>query len=124
MSKKVLLIGHCGPDSSYLRMAVHKALPEAQILSAEDNDELQSAIKQGVDLVLVNRVLDYGFPADGGVELMSGFKESHPKLKWMVISNHADAQQAAQSAGALPGFGKRDIGSPKAVSALKHALGN
>jgi DNA-binding NarL/FixJ family response regulator len=122
MSKKILLVGHCGPDSSYLRMAVHKALPDALILSAEDQDELEGAVRQGVDLILVNRVLDYGFAADDGLEVMKGLGASHPKLKWMMISNFADAQRRAQAAGALPGFGKRDIGSPAAAAALKDAL--
>ena len=39
MSKKVLLVGHCGPDSSYLRMAVKRAVPEVDILMADDSDE-------------------------------------------------------------------------------------
>ena len=122
MPKRILFVGHCGPDSSYLRMAVHKAAPDAMILHAEDQDELDSAIRQGVDLILVNRVLDYGYSADNGVELMGALRADHPDLKWMIISNHADAQQAAQSAGALPGFGKREIGSPKAAEAIKNAL--
>jgi DNA-binding NarL/FixJ family response regulator len=122
MSKKVLLVGHCGPDTSYLRMALRRADPKATILAAEDNAHLKRALADGVDLILVNRVLDYGFPQNGGVELMAALRREHPNLRWMLISDFADAQAAARSTGALPGFGKSNIGSDKATDALKHAL--
>jgi hypothetical protein len=69
MSRKVALVGHCGPDSSYLRMTVAKAGRDIQVLSADD-----------------------------------------------------DAQQAALQAGALPGFGKRELGSPKIPEMIRAAL--
>jgi hypothetical protein len=40
----------------------------------------------------------------------------------MLVSNYADAQQAAVAAGALPGFGKREIGTPKVKELLRSAL--
>lgn len=122
MPKKVLIVGHCGPDSAYLRMAVRAAAPDALVLMADAQDELDRAVSQGVDLLLVNRVLDYGFRHDSGLELMRSLRSAHPELKWMMVSNHADAQSAAQAAGGLPGFGKRDIGSTIAATALKNAL--
>ncbi|MCC7350537.1 MAG: hypothetical protein IT446_08220 [Phycisphaerales bacterium] len=122
MSKKVLLIGHCGPDSSYLRMVVRAADPKAQILMADDPDELTTALEQGVDLALLNRELGYGFGERGGVEVIGDLKESHPQLRLMLVSNYPEAQQAAEQAGALPGFGKREIGSPRVVQLLKAAL--
>ena len=33
-TKKVVLVGHCGPDSSYLRMAVMKADKALEVLMA------------------------------------------------------------------------------------------
>lgn len=122
MSKKVLLIGHCGPDSSYLRMVVRAADPKAHILMADDPDELTTALEQGVDLALLNRELGYGFGERGGVEVIGDLKESHPQLRLMLVSNYPEAQQAAEQAGALPGFGKREIGSPRVVQLLKAAL--
>ena len=41
MSKKIVLAGHCGPDSSYLRMSVAKAVKDARIIMADD-DELKA----------------------------------------------------------------------------------
>ncbi|MCC6423426.1 MAG: response regulator [Phycisphaerales bacterium] len=123
MSKKVLLVGHCGPDSSYLKMVVRSADPKAQILMADDQKELTDALEQGIDLALFNRELEYGFDENQGVRVIQSLKESHPKLRMMLVSNFPEAQEAAKLAGALPGFGKREIGSPRVVQLLKEALG-
>jgi DNA-binding NarL/FixJ family response regulator len=122
MSKKILLVGHCGPDSSFLRMAVRKAAPDAMVNMADDDHALAHAVADGVDLLLVNRVMDAGFDETDGVAVMRRLAEFNPKLKWLMVSNYPEAQAAALEAGARPGFGKRDIGSPKATEAIKSAL--
>jgi two-component system chemotaxis response regulator CheY len=123
MSKTIALIGHCGPDSSYLRMAVMQASRGARIIGADEREELAKVIEQGVDLLLFNRELGYGFDDEKGVDVIRRLRAEHPQLKMMLVSNYADAQQAAVEAGALPGFGKRELGSPKVVQLLKEALG-
>jgi hypothetical protein len=40
----------------------------------------------------------------------------------MLVSNHPDAQAAAIAAGAAPGFGKRQIGTPRVAEVLRQAL--
>ena len=120
--KKIALVGHCGPDSSYLRMAVGNAIKGAKVLMIDDDEDLTRAVNDGVDLLLFNRVLEFGFTADMGVDLIKRFRQEHPDLKMMLVSNYADAQQAAVDAGALPGFGKREIGTPKVTEMLKGAL--
>ena len=122
MPKRVVLVGHCGPDSSYLSMAVKSAIKDAQISAADSADQIERELTAGADLLLLNRVLDYGFEQNSGVELLRELRKSHPKLKAMLVSNHADAQAAAVAAGALSGFGKRDIGSPKVKELLQAAL--
>jgi DNA-binding NarL/FixJ family response regulator len=123
MSKKIALVGHCGPDSSYLRMTVMKAAGTgAQILMADDDSELKDALEQGVDLILFNRELGYGFQDKMGVDAIKRLRATHPNLKTMLVSNYADAQAAAVANGALPGFGKREIGSPRVIEVLKAAL--
>ncbi len=119
MSKKVLLVGHCGPDSSYLKMVIRSADPKAQILAADDQGELDQALQQGVDLALFNRELGYGFEESRGVEVIRDLKSRRPDQRMMLVSNFPEAQEA----GALPGFGKREIGSPRVVQLLKEALG-
>jgi hypothetical protein len=123
MSKKIALVGHCGPDSSYLRMTVMKAAGTgAQILMADDDSELAGVLGQGVDLILFNRELGYGFEDKLGVDAIKRLRTTHPNLKTMLVSNYADAQAAAVANGALPGFGKREIGSPRVIEVIKGAL--
>jgi two-component system, chemotaxis family, chemotaxis protein CheY len=122
MPSKVVLVGHCGPDSSFLRLAVNRALPGSTVVAADDAKTLDKQIEQGAELLLLNRVLDYGFDTDEGVELVRQLRAQHPKLKMILVSNYDDAQQAAVRAGALPGFGKRDIGTPRVTDILKGAL--
>jgi hypothetical protein len=124
MSKKVALIGHCGPDSSYLRMVVNRASGGAQVLMADDDSELKEVLEQGPDLLLFNRELGYGFETTMGVDVIKRLRAAYPNLKMMLVSNYPDAQAAAVANGALPGFGKREIGSPRVVELLKGALEN
>jgi DNA-binding NarL/FixJ family response regulator len=122
-SKKVLLVGHCGPDSSYLRIAVRSALGDASISSASDRAGLDRAIQDGVDLILFNRELDYGFEPATGVEMIRLLKTRFPELKMMLVTNYPEVQAAATAAGAMPGFGKREIGSLRVKELLRGALG-
>src|SRR5881394_2584105 len=98
MAKKVALIGHCGPDSSYLRMAVSAADRGVQMVNADDDESLKRVLDQGVDLLLFNRVLDYGFSEEEGVNLIRKLRPHYPQVKMMLISNYPDAQAAAQAA--------------------------
>ena len=122
MAKKIVLVGHCGADSAYLRIAVGSAAKDATIVAADDSSDLNRALQDGADLVLVNRQLDYGFPTEEGVELIRSLREKHPNLSYMLVSNYPEAQEAAVAAGALPGFGKREIGSPRVKELLRAAL--
>src|SRR4051794_69434 len=122
MAKKVALVGHCGPDTSYLRMTVGKAGRDIQVLSADDDDELRRLLEAGVDLLLLNRQLDFGFDEREGVALIRRLRQAYPHVKTMLVSNYPDAQQAAVLAGALPGFGKREIGTPRVPEMIRAAL--
>lgn len=123
MGKTVLLVGHCGPDSSYLKMAIRKADASANIVLADDDQELGRALAgDRVDLVLLNRELGYGFDQPEGVEMIRRLKAVCPEMRTMLVSNYPDAQQRAEQAGALPGFGKREIGTPRVTELLRSAL--
>ena len=124
MPKKVALVGHCGPDASYLRLAVARAVKDAQIIFADDQHTLNKLIDGGLDLILFNRQLDYGFETDEGVEMIKRLRETSPMVKTMLVSNYPDAQQAAMQAGAVEGFGKREIGSPRVSELIRIALGD
>src|SRR2546421_3153481 len=122
MSKKIVLVGHCGPDSSFLRMAVSAADRSLKVLMADDADELNQHLEQGVDLLLLNRELGWGFEQTEGVEIIRQLLSRHPNVKMMLISNYADAQAQALAAGAVPGFGKSEIGSPRVAQVIRRAL--
>lgn len=122
MPRKVVLVGHCGPDSSYLRMAVSSAARDIRVSAADTSAELQRVLKDQPDLLLLNRVLEWGFDESEGVDLIRRLRAEHPNLKMMLVSNYADAQQAAVEAGALPGFGKRELGTAKVTQMLRSAL--
>jgi two-component system, chemotaxis family, chemotaxis protein CheY len=122
--KKVALVGHCGPDSSFLRITVRKAHPEAEVYMVDDDRELTRALGDGVELLLLNRELSYGFHDSMGVDLIKRLKSQNANIKLMLVSNYADAQAEAIAAGALPGFGKRELGSSRPLSLIHQALEN
>jgi hypothetical protein len=123
MAKKVALVGHCGPDSSFLRMAVSSADRSVQVLMVDDAGELNKLLADGVDLLLLNREMPYGFDDDEGVGIIRKLRPNYPGVKMMLVSNYPDAQAAAVAAGAVPGFGKREIGTPRVAQVIREALG-
>jgi two-component system, chemotaxis family, chemotaxis protein CheY len=122
MAKKVALVGHCGPDSSFLRMAVSSADRSVQVVMADDASELNQLLEQGIDLLLLNREMPYGFEDAEGVGLIRKLRTKHPSIKMMLVSNYPDAQAAAVAAGAVPGFGKREIGTSRVAQVIREAL--
>jgi DNA-binding NarL/FixJ family response regulator len=119
----IVLVGHCGPDSSFLRMAASGAAPGSIVGMADSEAELDAAVEKGVDLLLFNRVMEFGFDERDGVALLARTRQKHPELTAMMISNYPEAQQAAEAVGAVPGFGKRDVGSDKSRQRIRQALG-
>ena len=116
MHKTVVLAGHCGPDSSYLKMTVKKAIGDVHIIGADDSQALSIALeKHQVDLILFNRELGYGFDPATGVEAVRLLHRTHPGLKTIVVTNYPDVQRDAEAAGALPGFGKNELGSHRVL---------
>lgn len=122
MTKRIALVGHCGPDSSYLRLTVASAVKNANVVMANDETSLSRLIESGVDLLLVNRQLDYGFATYEGIELIRRLHKQHPTLRTMLVSNYSDAQEAAEQAGALPGFGKSELGTDRVRELIRAAV--
>jgi len=123
MEKKVVLIGHCGPDSSYLRMAVSNVDKSIRVSSADTPVGLEKALANGADLLLLNRELPYDFDEKMGVDVIRKYAGQYPSVKMMLVSNYADAQRSAQAAGAVEGFGKSEIGTRRVTVVIKSALG-
>lgn len=117
---RFILVGHCGPDGSMLKSAVQRAVPEAEVVYANSAEQLDA--DRGPDRVwLVNRVLDGSFDTTEGVKLIQheGHREGAPVM--LLISNYADAQQAAVAAGARDGFGKSGLYDGETTDRLRAA---
>ena len=122
MAKKVALVGHCGPDSSFLRIAVSRAERDIQVVAVDDDSDLKRVLNDGVDLLLLNRQLDFGFDEDEGVALIRKLRAAYPNVKTMLVSNYPEAQKEAVALGALPGFGKAELTSETTQARLRAIL--
>ena len=124
MPKTIVLVGHCGPDSSYLKLTLKKAIADANVVFADDSRELTAVLEKSTpDLILFNRELGWGFDPSNGVDVIRTLRSAYPNLKMMLVSNYEEAQRAAETAGALSGFGKRELGKPRVLQVLQEALG-
>lgn len=114
---KVVLVGHCGPDSHLLKRAVADAVQGAAIVM---NTEEKSLWNSSANLLLINRVLDGWYSDDSGLRLIAEAKKRG--VPALLISNYPEAQAAAVAAGGAPGFGKSEARTDKATRAIRGAL--
>jgi len=96
----------------------------AKVIAASDREEIEQHIQSApCDLVLVNRILD----GDGttGLDLIREWTSSPDlaEIPIMLVSNYPDAQQSAESLGALPGFGKASLTAAATRAKLAAVLG-
>lgn len=118
----VLSVGQCGYDDSRIGKIVRDATG-AFLDRAGDGDEARQMMRdKKYDLVLVNRVFDGG--AGMGLDFIAELKNNGDATPVMLVSDYADAQASAISAGALPGFGKASMYGPDVAEKLRSALGN
>ncbi len=71
-------------------------------------------------MLVVNRE-PVGFDTSG-IEMIRDVRAEHPEQKALLVSDYDDAQAEAEQAGALPGFGKKEIGSPGLIDVVERAL--
>ena len=55
-------------------------------------------------------------------DLIKRLRQDHPDMKMMLITNYPEVQTEAVRLGALPGFGKREMGTPRVAELLRKAL--
>lgn len=121
-TKRILLVGHCLPDRYLLARVMKKAAPEAEIEHANTDHALNEHLDQ-TDALFVNRVLDGHFAHQSGIDLIRDLLSSGNALVAVLISNYEDAQREAEEAGALPGFGKSELGRDSTRERIRAALG-
>lgn len=120
MSQRVVLVGHCNFDGPRLQKAIETGAPGVDVLRVNDVDDLTDVVSKGADLLLVNRE-PVGFD-EGGIDIIRDVHAKFPAQKMMLVSDYADAQAEAEKVGAMPGFGKADMGKPKIVELVKAAI--
>jgi response regulator of citrate/malate metabolism len=119
MSQRIVLVGHCGVDAPRLEREICRTIKGAQVVTINSEQELNDVVEDEKNvLLLVNRQLPYGFEVEEGVGLMKDLHSRHPKLKMMLVSDLPDAQEQARQVGAVPGFGKAEIGTGKIAEHL------
>src|SRR4051794_6451514 len=104
--KRVLSVGQCMADHGSISRLLKSSF-QAEVVTADTAEEaLRRLREEAFDLVLVNRVFDA--TNEGGCELIRQVKADHGlrEVPLMLVSNFPEAQDEAQAAGAVPGFGK------------------
>jgi len=119
MPRSVVLVGHCGVDGPRLQRELSR-LDDVEVTRVNSEADLEQAAADA-DLLLVNRE-PVGFEEDG-LDIVKKLHQRHPETKVMLVSDLADAQAEAEKAGALPGFGKRLMGTPELGEAVLRGLG-
>jgi two-component system, chemotaxis family, chemotaxis protein CheY len=108
---RVLSVGQCAFDHTRIARQLEQSFG-TEVQGVSTFDEALDALRGGrYDLVLVNRLND--LDEAPGIELIRGMK-ADPGLAGvpvMLVSNFPKAQAEAEALGALPGFGKADLGS-------------
>ncbi len=119
VSVKILSVGQCGADSRAISRVLTDRFGASVIAAHSADDAERKAAGGGFALVLINRILD----ADGssGLELVDAFVRAGG-APVMLVSDRADAQDAAVAAGALRGFGKSALSRPETAAVIEKAL--
>jgi CheY-like chemotaxis protein len=123
MPKRVLDVGNCVPDHAVIRRMLETTF-HADIIQVDDAAGALAALKHGpFDLVLVNRKLDIDY--SDGLDIIRQIKGDAKiaNVPCMLITNYPDQQQIAVAAGAVPGFGKKELDTDETKSKLAKVLG-
>lgn len=119
MSMRILDVGQCGFDGPRMADLLTRHL-SAEVDQAATADEAKRQLASSqYDVVLVNRVL--ARDGSSGVDLIADLAKHGNTTPFMLVSDQADAQQAAVAAGAVPGFGKAAIEEPATFEKIRAA---
>lgn len=112
-------MGQCPPDHYAIRHLIESlgAEVERAALPREAVDRLK---RESFDLVLVNRKIDQDY--SDGVELLSMLEADGISVPVMLVSNFPEAQAEAVALGALPGFGKNELGRSRTRQRIQAAF--
>jgi hypothetical protein len=120
MPRRVVLVGHCSLDGPRLQEEIRAMPEEPEVLRVNDKAKLEAVCEEGENLLLVNRE-PVGFDEEG-IDIVRHVHERYPGQNVMLVSDFSDAQEEAVEAGAMQGFGKRDMGTPKLAKAVRRGM--
>ncbi|MEP3478041.1 MAG: hypothetical protein ABJZ55_02225 [Fuerstiella sp.] len=123
MSKTVLNVGQCRPDTAALGHFLKSNFGAAMISTDLLDDTMQALRDQAIDLVLINRKLDADY--SDGMAILAAIKQDDDlsKIPVMLVSNFPEWQEKAVEAGAIYGIGKAELASAEATDRVREALG-
>lgn len=120
---RILSVGQCGFDqrtiSGYLASRF-----QARVDGAAGPIDARAAVRSAsYSLVLINRIIDRD--GSSGLDLIAAFKADPQTaaVPIMLVSDLAEAQEAACRKGAVPGFGKSSLYQSETFERIKQALG-
>ena len=120
--KRVLDVGQCNPDHSSISRMLTQHFNVEIGRAHLPTDALEQLRETSFDLVLINRKLDADY--SNGMAILQSMKQD-PQLESipvMLVSNYDDAQDAAEAAGAIRGFGKARLSDPQTIARLAAVL--
>ena len=117
MAITILDVGQCGFDGPRMADLWHEKLGATVIDSDTGADAVRQLEKGGIDLVLVNRVLNAD--RSSGVDLIPDLLAAGDGVPVMLVSDRIEAQDAAVALGAVRGFGKADLDQQSTLDLVK-----
>jgi CheY-like chemotaxis protein len=119
MAIRILDVGQCGIDGPRM-----EALWQDELGAKVDNsdfgpDALDQAARHHYNLILVNRLL--AADESSGLDVIRDLIALGTSAPVMLVSDQADAQDAAVALGAVRGFGKADLDDPAVLDLVRRA---
>ena len=114
MKRRVLNVGQCEPDTAALARFLSAHFDVELVPAKLPADALAALRNSSFDLTLVNRKLDEDYT--DGLEIVK-LAKADPQLAAlpiMLVSNHPEAHDEAETFGALRGFGKLELNAATA----------
>lgn len=119
MGFRILDVGQCGFDGRRIEGLLRSQLSATVDRAATADDARRQLTAHKYDVVLVNRVLAVDHTS--GVDLIAELAAAPDAPPFMLVSDRADAQEAAVAAGAVPGFGKAALDDPETYELIRAA---
>lgn len=123
MTKRVLDIGNCSVDHGAIRGMLEQQFG-VEVVQCHGSEDSFDTLRHGqFDLVLVNRKLDQDY--SDGLDIIQALKADPDlaPLPVMLVTNYPEYQEQAVAAGALPGFGKKQLYTEETQQRLTEVLG-